>query len=69
MNTTESLNDGHLLSWVMFALLFTGFGLVDTAIVASCASFVTAWQLAAFVFSFALIGTGLLVTIWQMRRW
>jgi uncharacterized membrane protein YqjE len=68
MNTTESVNNDRLLFWVACTLLFTGFGLADTATVAACASLVTYWQLAAFAFSFALIGTGLLFTIWQMRR-
>jgi hypothetical protein len=68
MTITNSCNNDRLLCLIAAALLLTGFGLGDAAIIASCASLVTVGQLIACVFSFALIGSGLLFTVWQMRR-
>ena len=63
-----SRSDDHLLHWIVAALLLVGFGLGDTAIIAWCASLVTAWQLGAVLFSFVLVAAGLCFTVWQMRR-
>jgi hypothetical protein len=68
MIITASRNNDHLLSWIAGVLLLIGFGLVDAAIIASCASLLAFGQLIACAFSFALIGSGLLFTVWQMRR-
>jgi hypothetical protein len=67
MNTTASSNS-HLLHWVTAALCLTACALVEGGIVAWCASLVTSWELGIFLFSYALIAIGLLVTVWQMRQ-
>ena len=68
MFITDSRNNDHLLWWIAAALLVSGISLWDMAIVAWCASLVTLNQVIACVLSFALIGSGLLLTVWQMRR-
>ena len=68
MNIQASQTNNHLLFWIAITLLLAGVGLGDTAIVAWYASAATVWQLAGFLFSFALIGAGVLFTVWQMRR-
>jgi hypothetical protein len=68
MNITESGDHDWLLYWAAAVFLLTGFAFGDAAIIALSASLVTFGQLFAFSFSFALIGWGLLFTIWQMRR-
>jgi len=68
MIITDSHDNDHLLCWIAGALLLTGFGLGDAAIIASCSALVTFGQLIAFAFSFALIALGLLFTVWQIRR-
>ena len=67
MTVPASHNDDHLLYWIAAILVFMGFGLGNTGIIAWCASLITFWQLLVFAFSFALIGMGALFTIWQMR--
>jgi hypothetical protein len=66
MNISASRNNDHLLHWIAAALFFTGIALIDTAIIAWCASLVTLWQLAVSVFSYMLIAVGVLFTVWQM---
>jgi hypothetical protein len=66
MNISASRNNDHLLHWIATALFLTGIALIDTAIIAWCASLVTLWQLAASVFSYMLIAVGVLFTVWQM---
>jgi hypothetical protein len=68
MNTTDSRDNIHLLCWISGAVLLTGFGLADAAVIASCASLATFGHLFACIFSFALISSGLLFTVWQIRR-
>jgi hypothetical protein len=66
MNISASRNNDHLLHWIAAALFLTGIALIDTAIIAWCASLVTLWQLAVYVFSYMLIAVGVLFTVWQM---
>jgi hypothetical protein len=68
MILTDSGNNDHLVCWIAVALLLTSFSLGDAAIIAACASLVTIGQLVACAVSFALVGSGLLFTVWQMRR-
>jgi hypothetical protein len=68
MILTEQGNNHRLLYWSAGILLLMGFAFGDAATVALSASLVTPGQLFAFAFSFALIGWGLLFTIWQMSR-
>jgi hypothetical protein len=63
-----SRNNDKLFYWIAATLLLVGVGLGDTAIVAWSASLVTFWQLVAATFSFVLIATGTLFTVWQVRR-
>jgi len=66
MNISASRNNDHLLHWIAAALFLIGIALVDTAIIAWCASLVTLWQLAVSVSSWLLIAAGVLFTVWQM---
>jgi hypothetical protein len=68
MNVQASHNNDHLLPWMAAILLLMGFGLGDTGIIAWCTSLITLGQLVVITSSFALIGMGMLFTIWQMRR-
>jgi hypothetical protein len=65
MIITDASDNTHLLCWIAGALVLTGLGLADAAVVASCASLVTFGQLIACAFSFALICRALPSTVWQ----
>ena len=68
MNISASGNNNHLLYWIAATLLLLSFVLGDTAIIGWSASLVTFGQLAAAALAFLLIGTGVLYTVWQMKR-
>lgn len=68
MIIVDSGKNDHLLCWMAAILLLMAFVLGDAAVIASCASLVTVAQLIGFAISFALIGSGLLFTVWQIRR-
>ena len=67
MNKSASCSNDHLLQWTAAALSLIGISLLDIAVTAWAASWVTAWQLAASVASYLLIAAGVLFTIWQVR--
>jgi hypothetical protein len=69
MLLTDSRNNDHLVCWIAIALLVISFTLGDAAIIAACASLITIGQLVACAVLFALVSSGLLFTVWQMRRW
>lgn len=68
MNISASHHDDRLLYWIAAMLLLLGCGLGDTAVIAWSASLLTMCQLMAGALAFGLIGTGLFVTVWQIRR-
>ena len=68
MDIRTSRNDNHLLYWMAATLFLVGVSLADTATVAWSASLVSLWQLVASVLAFLLISTGVLFTVWQVRR-
>ena len=68
MNIPASHDSNRLLYWTAAILVLLGFGLGDTGIIAWCTSLITLGQLVVITSSFALIGMGMLFTIWQMRR-
>jgi large-conductance mechanosensitive channel len=68
MNIPVPSYNNQLLLWIAVTLLLASFALADTAIVVWSAALVSLGQLVASALAFLLIGTGVLFTVWQMRR-
>ena len=54
--------------WLIGFLLFASFVLADAGIVVWCARLASAGEILAYAFTFVLLSSGTLFTLWQMER-